>query len=243
MGKGRSLSAAIAALAICAVCACGKGEEPAAEAAEAAPAENNSYASLYLGEIEQLRNTGQADSFALINVDGDDIPELAASDSKGSYEHDNVFLYTVYNEEIRLLESGMSTLDGYFLDYSEGRNIIKTGSGMAGLYNNHYSMIRNGGLEPVLSGTYKDVYIDPDEEVYYMINDEEVSEREYTEKIQEIEEKYMPFTGITAEGLKPGGTYAVTVTDTESDTGSDTELKPYMTYEEISDELEKTARE
>ena len=56
------------------------------------------YVSLYLNQINEIYTSGTADQFALVNVDGDDIPELAAVSSEGSWDKDQIFLYKIFDK-------------------------------------------------------------------------------------------------------------------------------------------------
>ncbi len=58
-----------------------------------------------------MHDSSDADQFALIDIDGDGIGELVASDSEGSWEKDQVFLFTVKDRE-------------YFDDHEKGDEIV-----------------------------------------------------------------------------------------------------------------------
>ena len=80
------------------LCACSEGEGVAADTADLAEevtvntvkdtaddtedaesdAAGSAYADIYISEIEKLSSSGEADLFALVYVDDDEIPELAA---------------------------------------------------------------------------------------------------------------------------------------------------------------------
>ena len=209
-------------------------EEASSEVSTAEPeteeAENSSYAKLYLDEIESLNTSGKADLFLLVNVDGDDVPELAALNSEGPSE-ENLFLYTVYDGDITLLESVSAGFDGHGIEFSEGKNMIKLGSSMGGYNTYEYKKISNGKLEEVI--TFLEVGIDDTEE--YHVNDEEVSIEEFYKQESDFITEYNPFIDLSCNPVNEctysfDGNYL----DKQSK-----ETVTYKKYEEIKEELEK----
>ncbi len=206
-------------------------EEVKEETEEKEPENDHSYAQLYLTEIAKLYDSGDADQFALVNVDGDDIPELVACHSEGPCR-DNTFLYTVYNGEIALLESGAAGFDGYSIEFSEGNNTIYTGSSMGGFNNICFKKIYSGKLEEVFSAQDIGILNEEEETESYSINGKEVSKTEYDDQLWEFVSEYNPFTSIDFDGLN---TVEYSIEDMYI--GNQTETKTYMTYEEITAEL------
>ena len=84
--------------------------------ADDAAEENRDYISLYMSKIDELHSSGLAYQLALVNVNGDDIPKLAACNSIGPGS-DNTFLYTFYDNDTILLESGAAGFDGYRIEF------------------------------------------------------------------------------------------------------------------------------
>lgn len=163
--------------------------------------ENSDYISLYLGKIDELNRSGLADQFALVNVNGDDIPELAACNSLGPCS-DNTFLYTLYDNDAVLLESGIAGFDGYSIKFSEGKNIVITGSSMGGYNEAHFKKMDEGRLTEYFS--FEEVGIfNPDEEIEsYSINGKETSKTEYNKQFLEILSDHNPFTEIGYDALR-----------------------------------------
>lgn len=204
-------------------------EESLAET-EAEETENSSYAKLYLDEIEELYTSGEADLFLLINVDGDEVSELAALNSAGP-DGENLFLYTVYDEEVVLLESVAAGFDGHGIEFAEGKNVIKLGSSMGGYNTYEFKKITDGEMEEVI--TFLEVGIDDTEE--YHINDEEVSSEEFYKQEWDFISEYNPFIDLSCNPVNEctysfDGNYL----DKQSK-----ETMTYKTYEEIKEELEK----
>ncbi len=132
--------------------------------------------------------------YGLLNIDGDDIPELVA------YSNDMGlgYLFTYKNDAVcTVLEAfgfGVGGNAGY--EYIEGENVIKNrNADFAGLrvYENFWRINDKGELETINEyELYTDYYIDangndfPDEDEiteqpHYYYNDEEITEEEYNE--------------------------------------------------------------
>ena len=209
-------------------------EETSAEESTAEPEaeedENVSYAKLYLDEIEELHTSGKADLFLLINVDGDDVPELAALNSEGPSD-ENLFLYTVYEGDVTLLESVAAGFDGQGIEFAEGKNMIKLGSAMGGYNTYEFKKIVDGDLEEV--STFLEVGIDDTEE--YHVDDEEVSKEEFFKKESDFIAEYNPFTDLGSNPLNECTySYNGDYLDKEAK-----EAGSYKSYDEIKEELEK----
>ncbi|MCR4851694.1 MAG: hypothetical protein K5870_10590 [Lachnospiraceae bacterium] len=159
---------------------------------------------VYADKMNELKSAGLADQFTLayINDNGSDTPELIASDSKGSFEHENAFIFTVYNGEVVEVASAISGVDGANLDYAIGANLIHISGSAAGM-RDVFSRIENGKLEEVFVAEASSM----DENAKYTINGESVKEDEYYKQINAFMEPYNPLVRIAYDGL-----YEVTYT-------------------------------
>ena len=196
------------------------------------------YASLYLKEINQLYNgIEMPDRFSLINIDGDNIPELLALSETDS------FLYTVYNNQVSLLISGLYIgMYRCHLEYSEGNNLIYSGGGDVS-FSEGFDKISQGKAVRLLSLEWDEKY-DPEigESVAYcMVNNEEVSEKEYYNNIRTYMEANSPFISAGQDGLH---TYEISYNNDGLDEWDEIgDVKPYMTHEEITTELTNLIKE
>ena len=193
------------------------------------------YAGLYLDEIERLVSEGMADQFALVNIDEDDTPELVASDSAGLYGHDNAFIYTVSDDNLVLLAEALTGVDGTFLCFSEGKNLIRQSGSAAGA-SEEFFVISDGKLKEVFRAEMIDTLETDadDEEIYrYSVNGEEVDLRSYTEAVAQFVKDYDPLVSIEYDGMKK-----ITYKQ-EEDTGwfEQTETIAYSTKEEVTKQL------
>ena len=115
------------------------------------PVTDGAYAELYLPEIEALHDAGKADRFAFVDVDGDDVPELAAVSSEGSWDKEQVFLYTVCDGKAVLLASDIAPgMEGHSIAFCPGENIVERSGALMGEKRDIFE-IRDGALQPVLS--------------------------------------------------------------------------------------------
>ena len=158
--------------------------------------DDNRYAELYIDKINELKSDGLADQFAIADIDADDNPELIASDSKGSFDHDNAFIFTIINDEVVQLVSVIAGVDGGSLDYSHGNNLIHVSGAAAGMRDMFYE-IKDGKLEEVFTA----VATSMDENAEYLVNGSVVDEKEYYSQINSFMEKYNPLTRIACDGL------------------------------------------
>lgn len=192
------------------------------------------YVELYLERIFELKSTDMADQFLLVDVDGNDIPELAASHSSGTFSEDNTFLYTVYDNSVVLLECGTSGMDGCSIEFSEGNNVIARRYGLVG-EEYIYSKLNQGQLEEIFSTSTGGMY---NEEVgdtvhYWGINGNGVSKEEYYDQIADFAMSYYPFTRIDYEGL-----WTIDISYSDGYINYERTYKQeYMTYDEIRTEL------
>ncbi len=166
------------------------------EAAEESADSDNAYGALYLDKINELNKGGFADQFALADIDEDDIPELIASDSEGSFDHENAFIFTVYNGEAVELASVIAGVDGGSLDYAQGANLIHISGAVEGM-RDVFSKIQDGKLSEVFAAEASGM----DENAKYSVNGSNVKEDEYYEKIDEFVKDYNPMTRIAYDGL------------------------------------------
>ncbi len=179
-------------------------EEEAAPEEEAEPEEDteeavgndNAYSALYLDKIDELASKGLADQFALVDIDSDDIPELIASDSEGSFDHENAFIFTITGTEVTELASVISGVDGGNLDYVKGANLIHVSGSAAGMRDQFFE-IKEGKLEEVFAAEASSM----DEDAQYSVNGENVKEEEYYGQINGFVEAYNPMTRIAYDGL------------------------------------------
>ena len=190
------------------------------------------YAGYYIDKATELNKAGKADSFALIDVDADGVPELAAADSKGEMrEEGNAFLFTAGNGEAVKLLSVNSGFDGAHIYVSEGKNnIIETGS-MSG--NERYTgySINDGKLE---KSRELQALVDPETDEYtYMDGDNEITAKQYADDFAKTISEFDPFTGIDYDGLSKVN---VTLKDGYVDFETLSTQK-YMTLDELKDKL------
>lgn len=187
------------------------------------------YAQLYLDHIQALYLAGTADQFALINVNDDRIPELVACSSEGSWEKDQVFLYTIYNDEVVLLISDIAPgLDGCRIAYYEGENlVVQSGASMGEEY--RYYRMQDGQLELLTS--FFSYWMDDMQ--HCSIDEQEVSEEDYLQAQKDF---------VSAHGAI--STFYTETIDTDNIIFDNGYLEfvsigsePYMTFAGITDEL------
>ncbi len=105
----------------------------------------------YLSIITELHDSGKADQFALVYVDGDDVPELAAVSSEGSWDKEQIFLYTLDGDRPVLLASDIAPgMEGHSVAFCEGKNTIVCSGAAAGERRVCYA-IGPDGPEQILS--------------------------------------------------------------------------------------------
>ena len=167
-------------------------EKDYAEASEG----DNEYGALYTDKINELKSEGMADQFTLARIDEDDSPELIASDSQGSYDHENAFIFTTRNDEVVLLASVIAGVDGGSLDYKNSANLIHVSGAAAGMRDVFYH-IKYGALEEAFTAEATSM----EEDAEYSINGTAVEKDEYYEKLNSFMEEYNPLTRIACDGL------------------------------------------
>lgn len=208
------------ALAVSALCACGSEDDVITadmlgedysdvaedyetevsdiEEVESEPAADVSDADFgdYNDKVSELMSEGLADQFVLVKIDEDDSPELVASDSTGSFDHENAFIFTVKNGEVVELASVIAGVDGAHLDYAEGKNLIHVSGAVAGM-RDVFSKITDGELEEVFTAEASSM----DENANYSVNGSSVKENEYYEQINEFVKSYGSMKRIEYDGL------------------------------------------
>ncbi|MBQ7463278.1 MAG: hypothetical protein IJS86_00285 [Lachnospiraceae bacterium] len=152
----------------------------------------------YLDKMNELKSKGLADQFTLafINDDGRDIPELIASDSKGSFDHENAFIFTFEDGKVVEVASVIAGVDGANLDYAIGANLIHISGAVSGMRDKFYR-IEKGKLEEVFAAEATNL----DENPKYSINGESVKEDDYYKQINSFMEPYNPLVRVAYDGL------------------------------------------
>ncbi len=178
------------------------------ESAGDASGESTGAYEVYLDKIDELKSEGLADQFTLafINDDGRDTPELIASDSTGSFDHENAFIFTFEDGKVVEVAGVISGVDGANLDYAIGANLIHISGAVAGMKDAFYR-IENGKLEEVFVAEASSM----DEDAEYSINGESVKKDDYYKQINSFMEPYNPLVRIAYDGL-----YDVTYTYSDS---------------------------
>ena len=153
---------------------------------------------VYLDKINELKSEGLADQFTLafINDDGRDTPELIASDSTGSFDHENAFIFTVEDGQVVEVASVIAGVDGANLDYAIGANLVHISGAAAGMRDAFYR-IEKGKLEEVFVAEATNL----DENPKYSINKESVKEDDFYKQINDFMEPYNPLVRIASDGL------------------------------------------
>lgn len=175
---------------------------------------------VYLDKMDELKSEGLADQFTLafINDDGRDIPELIASDSTGSFDHENAFIFTFEDGEVVEVASVIAGVDGANLDYAIGANLIHISGAVSGMRDIFYR-IEKDKLEEVFAAEATNL----DENPKYSINGESVKEDDYYKQINDFMEPYNPLVRIAYDGL-----YDVTYTYSNGYGGFEQEsMEPY----------------
>ncbi len=160
------------------------------------------YITAYRGLVKEMSDAGVADQFMLAQIDGDEVWELLASSSEGSFDQENTFIYTVHNDEPVLLASVIAGSDGASLSYSENNLIRQTGS-VAGM-TDVYSSISDGALKEEFRAEMintPETDAAGDEVFSYTVNGKEVSQEEYEKQLADFNAKNAPFVVIDPDGL------------------------------------------
>ncbi len=199
--------------------------------------ENSLFSSIYMKQADELNSTGQADLFSLVDVDGDNIPELAAISSEGAWDKDQVFLYTTDGSEIITLASDIAPgMEGHFIAFFEGKNIfVQSGASSGERF--IFSKIEDSRPVEIMSvDSFEMVDENGNSKVICHINDKEVTEAEYITAIRDC---------IQSAGnmIKLAGTSGTEMSEesVNLDEGSfitnEVGKRAYSTYDEIKEEL------
>lgn len=119
-------------------------------------AESNSdqkdiYFDLYTDKIRSLYSEDKADSFALINLDDDNIPELLALKNDNDAYDENTFIYSVSNGSLKEIFAEYTGMYGCYLEIAEKRGFILYGVGDVGNNENIWEYA-NGNITLVFEG-------------------------------------------------------------------------------------------
>ena len=191
------------------------------------------YAALYIEQIEALIEAGDADQFAFYDINADEIPELIAVSSEGSWDKDQIFLYTFYDDEIVLLLTDVAPgIDGHYIAFSGENNIIDCSGAALGERHDFYE-ITDGELNPILSIQYYDNLDTEDDtdDILYFVDEEETDEEGYLEAEEKIVNDMGVMLMLNADEM--------TVISQSYENGyrefTEEDHIPYMSYEEIMD--------
>ncbi len=139
-------------------------------------------AEAYTKQATQLQQDGMAQLFALVDVNGDETPEMAALNSNGGWDSDCVFLYTFDGQKAVLLESDIRPgMEGHFLGFFEGKNLfVKSGAATG----SSYTFCRIEDSQARSLGTLS--YFEMGEEKIWELDRSKVSQEDYDKKMAEI---------------------------------------------------------
>ncbi len=200
--------------------------------------ENNgsSYGDIYMSQIDELVSAGDADLFALVDVDGDDIPELAAISSEGSWDKDQVFLYTYDGEDAVLLASEIGPgMEGHAIGFFEKQNVfVQSGAGMGDAF--MFFKIENAQPVQISSfSSFEMIDADDNEISVCTVDDADVTEEEYTKALTEA----LPTSELTV--LASVDTTDMVKYEVSAEDGylnyTEKEKIPYNSYDEIKEIL------
>ncbi len=139
----------------------------------------------YRSTIIALHDSGGADRFALVHVDGDDVPELAAVSSEGAWDKEQVFLYTLDGDKPVLIVSDIGPgMEGHSVAFDEGENFVVRSGAVTGDRRLCFALGANGP-EQVLSLEWSQDPADPDV-IVYSVNGREVDEAHYLAQAGEV---------------------------------------------------------
>lgn len=201
-------------------------------AAETSETGSSSYSDIYAGEIDELVSSGDADLFALVDVDGDDTPELAAISSEGSWDKDQVFLYTTDGQDIVLLANDIGPgMEGHAIGFFEKQNVFMQSGSSSG---DSYVFYKIENAEPVqitAVGSFTMIDENDNEVSSCLVDDNEVTNEEYIKALKEA----LPSGEITV--LASVDTKDMVKYDVSAEDGylsyTEKEKIPYNSYDEI----------
>ena len=195
--------------------------------------DNGEYTDIYLEKASELNDSGDADQFAIIDIDGDGTCEFVASSSEGSWDKDQIFLYTVKDGEAALLVSDIGTgMEGHYIAYFKGKNIIDCSGAAMGERHDYYE-IKDGELNEILSLQYFD-NPEKDYETVYFVDEKEVDEDEYNKAGKKFFEDIDTMISLDTEEMTE---YSVEWADGYADLTLEDTI-PYMSLEELQEEYE-----
>ncbi len=240
------------------LCACSEGEGSAADTADSveevtinsvkdtaddtedaeSDAAGSAYADIYISEIEKLSSSGEADLFALVYVDDDEIPELAAVSSEGSWDKDQVFLYTADGKETVLLASDIAPgMEGHYIAFFEKENIIVKSGAAIGAEFKFIKIENHKPVETLRCSRIQMTDADGNDIDVCKVNDKEVSADEYIAAMQEAIPS-VKMTKLAEVGAADMVSYKVNLDDGYMKL-IDAESTPYYSYDEIIGILKK----
>ncbi len=194
------------------------------------------YAPVYLKQAEEMYASGQADLFSLVYVDGDEIPEMVAVDSTNSWEEDEIFVYTVWeNEPVLLISEIGPGMEGHEVILFEGENLIENTGAVSGERERYFD-IYEGHPRQILEA-YADYLQDGNngEVGYFLINGEEVTEAVYKDTLEGFLSDHKNAVVLTCENMleenvawQHDGYFEV----------SGTSVRPYYSYQNFYKFLE-----
>ncbi len=155
----------------------------AAENKENAPG----YAEVYGKLIDEMASSGEADLFSLIQVDDDGIPELAAVNSEGAWDRDQVFLYTAGESGPVLLASDTGPgMEGHFIACFEKQNLFVQSGAATGEGYQFYKIENAEPVRVLSAGHFEQEDEDGETADHYFIDDEETDGDTYLERVRSL---------------------------------------------------------
>ncbi len=196
--------------------------------------EDLSYEDLYLEEMVTLYDAGDADQFAFVFINEDDIPEIIAVSSEGSWDKDQIFIYTIGNDNelVQLITDVAPGVDGKYIAFADEENIIEV-SGAAFGERHEYYEIKDGKLNPILTlESYNDPENDGEDEDarLYFIDDKAADEKSYMEAEKKMVSDYDKMVRIDVENMTE---VALTSTDDGYREIEEKDVIPYLTPEDM----------
>ncbi|MCR5093232.1 MAG: hypothetical protein K6B72_04610 [Lachnospiraceae bacterium] len=222
--------AAVAITAMAVLTAC--GAKKTAEQATKQEQQTKASTAVYAATLEELHASGAADSFALVDVDGDSTPELAAVDSEGPAEA-NTFLYTISSDgQVVEHERCMTGYDGAAIYFSEGKSILLTTQHLMG-DTFLWKEVKGGKIKVLLEAQSSGYISDDPSGQEFLVDGKSVSLEEYSSAMNDYFTKYSPMTRIDLDGLtRVNASMTEDVPEFEV-----VETTPYVSYEEIRSQL------
>lgn len=162
--------------------------------------EYTEYAQAYMDKVLELDEAGTTDGYALIDVDGDDIPELAAANTAEEPNgNENAFLFTFYHNEVVELLTVSEGFDGNHIYVSEGNNVLLRTGSMSG--NESYDLYSINGKNAKVTDNLM-ILADPETDSYtYQNGETEIDKETYIEDFDSKISTYNSFIGIDHDGL------------------------------------------